>query len=459
MPKQNINAFEDLSVPKALAKFIIPSVVSQLTMLILNLTDAFFVGRTEDTYQISAMTITFPIAMMVGCIATIFGAGGNANIATALGNKDRDRAAKISVFSVYTTLGIIALMIITLLFVQTPLLSLLGADKNSIGYSKGYIFWVFFLGGLPLGFSQVMAQMFISEGETRIASMGISGSGVINFVLDPVFIFLFKMGVAGAGCATFIANIYSLIFFIAMYIKRRETTVLSLDIRKYTPKDHIASRVIAIGIPAGLNMLLLNCCDFVRNALLGSYGGQIELASWGVVQKIGNAFTQICVGISQGVRPLVAYNFTTRNMKRTRSIINGSFLIMGCYTVFCILLVNIIPKTLVSLFLPIEEAMPVAVSFLRRWTICIVAVGFLEVLNSIFQAMGRWQISAGNIIVGKISLMVTMLILVRQLGVIGIIISQPITDTTVAAVVLAIYFCLIRRDSINAADQNRSISS
>lgn len=447
MKKQNINAFEDLSVPKALAKFVIPSVISQLTMLILNLTDAFFVGRTEDTFQISAMTITFPIVMMIGCIATIFAAGGNANIAAALGTNNKERAKRISVFAVYTTLGIVALMIIALLIWEKPLLSLLGADADSIGYCHGYIFWVFYCGALLLAFCQVMAQMFIAEGETKIASIGIAGAGIINAVLDPIFIFPLGMGVAGAGCATFVANICNVIFFLIIFYKRRNKSVLSLNPKYYTVRDGIAVRTITTGFPAGLNMLLLNCCDFIRNALLGSYGGQIELASWGVVQKIGNAFTQICVGIGQGVRPLVAYNYNAQNFKRSKSIVNGSFVIMCSYTVVCLLLSLIIPEILVSLFLPVEEAMPTAVSFLQTWMIGIIAVGVLELLNSIFQAMGKWKISMANIAVNRICLMGLMFVMVRVFNAFGVIVSQPIIENLTAIVMVFLYVSIIKRDN------------
>lgn len=448
MKKQNnINVFEDLSVPKSLAKFIIPSVISQLTMLILNLTDAFFVGRTEDTFQISAMTITFPIVMMIGCIATIFAAGGNANIAAALGTNNKERAKRISVFAVYTALGIVAIMTIALLIWEKPLLTLLGADTNSIGHCHGYIFWVFYCGALPLAFCQVMAQMFIAEGETKIASIGISGAGLINAVLDPVFIFLLDMGVAGAGCATFVANICNLVFFLAIYYKRRNKTVLSLNPKFYTVRDGIAVRTITTGFPAGLNMLLLNGCDFIRNALLGAYGGQIELASWGVVQKIGNAFTQICVGIGQGVRPLVAYNYNAQNIKRSKSIVKGSFVIMCSYTAVCLLLSLAIPEILVNLFLPVEEAMSTAVSFLRTWMIGIIAVGVLELLNSIFQAMGRWQISMANIAINRISLMCLMFVMVRFFDAFGVIASQPIIENIAAVTMVVFYISMIKRDT------------
>lgn len=165
-------------------------------------------------------------------------------------------------------------------------------------------------------------------------------------------------------------------------------------------------------------MLLLNCCDFLRNGLLGSYGNQTDLAAWGVVQKIGN----------------------------------GACLIMGVYTVFCIMLVNVIPEILISLFLPIEEVMPIAVSFLRKWTLCIVGVGYLELLNSIFQAMGRWKISMANVVAGKAALMAAMLLLVRVLDIIGVIVAQPITDTMMAIVMFIVYFRIIKSDTREQGD-------
>lgn len=441
MENQSINAFENLSVPRALAKFIIPSVLSQLTMLILNLTDAFFVGRTGDTYQISAMTITFPIVMTIGCIATIFAAGGNANIASALGSKNYKRAKQYSVFSIYTAIGIAALLSFILLAFENPILTLLGADGNSLAYSRGYILWVFHIACVPLAFCQVMAQLFIAEGETKIASMGIAGAGLINAVLDPVFIFALGQGVVGAG----IANYCNLIFFLSIYYKKRKDSVLSLDVRIYSAKDGICKSVVSTGIPAGLNMLLLNCCDFLRNGLLGSYGGQVNLAAWGVVQKIGNAFTQICVGIGQGIRPLVAYNFTAKAIRRTKALIKGSFLIMTVYTVLCVILAVVIPELLVSLFLPVEEAMPVAVRFLQIWIFSIIAAGYIELFNSVFQAMGHWKISMVGVACGRMALMAVMLILVRFWGAIGVVGTQPITDSIVAVALIATYFFIMKK--------------
>lgn len=449
MEQERNSAFEGMSIPRTLAKFIIPAVVSQLAMLILNLTDAFFVGRTGDTFQISAMTITFPVAMMVACVAMIFAAGGNANTAGALGRQDREEARRFCVFALYTAVAAVIVMSLVLLAVKDPLLYLLGADENSIGYCRGYLLWVFHISCTLLVFSQVMSQLFAAEGETRIAGMGIAGAGLINAVLDPVFIFVLDQGVVGAGMATCLANVCSALFYLVMYVRKRGTTVLSLDLRLYSPGNGICRRTLAIGVPAGLSFFLMNCCDFVRNYLLGAYGtlgGQIELAAWGTVQKVGNAFMQVGMGIALGTRPLVAYHYTAGLLRRTRELIRGTFAVTVCYTLLCFVVVKAVPGLLVGLFLPVPEAAPVAIRFLDLWIICIFGVVFLELMNSIFQAMGHWKLALADVVVSKLGLMLPlMLVLVRRWGVMGVVASQPLSENIVAAVLVLIYVGMARR--------------
>ena len=361
----NTNAFESLSVPKALSKFILPAVISQLATLILNLTDAFFVGRTGDTFQISAMTVTLPLVMTMTVIATIFGAGGNANVAASLGTKNPKRAKTFSIFAIYTAIAVIAAISLIIFLFEKQLLGILGADENSYGFCQGYVLWVLHVACVPMVFSQVMAQLFTAEGETKLASIGIAGAGLLNVVLDPIFIFVFKQGIAGAGMATCISNYCSMAFFLFQYYKRRNVTVISLNPRGYSANNGICKSVLSIGIPAGLSIFLMNCVDFLRNYLLGIHGTQADLAAWGVVQKLGNAFLQIAIGIEQGVRPLISYNYNAALGKRTKSLINGSMIVMGIYTLACFCFVMLFPNAMVRLFLPIADVMPVAVGFLR----------------------------------------------------------------------------------------------
>lgn len=451
--------FTGSSVPKLLARFIIPAVLSQLTFLLLNLADAFFVGRTGDTFQISAMTITFPVVMVISCVANVFGVGANANIATELGKGNRERAKTFSAFAVYASSVVTILLSLILLAAKEPLLYVIGADENSIGFCKDYLFWTFHIACVPLLLSQVFSQLFLAEGESKISAMGIAGAGLLNVILDPVFIFGFGMGVAGAGLATCIANYISLTFYLLMYYLRRKTTVVCFAPRYYRAKNRICTSVLSVGIPAGLVLMCMNICDFVRNYFFNIFGGQIELAAWGVVQKVGNSFMQICVGIAQGVRPAVAYNYSCGLIKRIKSIITGSLLVMAAWVACCLLLVSTIPTAIVNLLIPSGDSVPVAVSYLRVWIFCLIGIGFCELFNSIFQALGEWKISMANTIINKGLLLTPVMVLLANIwGIQGIIISQPITENATALVLFAIYLAFMKKHMSTPQQEGRKNS-
>lgn len=439
--------FTQYSVPKVLVKFIFPAALSQLTFLILNLADALFVGRTGDTFQISAMTITFPVVMILTCIGTIFGVGANANMASELGKGDRERAKNFSAFAVYTAGAITVLLSFILLGAKESLLYMIGADENSIGFCTDYLLWTFHTGCIPLVLSQVFSQLFLAEGESRISAIGIAGSGALNLILDPVFIFGFHMGIAGAGLATCIANYISIVFYLLMYYLHRKNTVVCFHPRYFRAGNGICTKVLAVGVPAGLVLMCMNVCDFVRNYYFNIFGGQVELAAWGVVQKIGNAFMQICVGIAQGIRPVVAYNHSFGLLKRVKSIINGGIAVMGAWVIFCQILVAAIPTLIVNLLIPSGESVSAAVSYLRIWIFCIIGFGFIELFNAAFQSIDRWKISMANTIINKAFLLTpVMILLANRFAIDGIVISQPITENLTAVVLFAIYLFVMNKE-------------
>lgn len=439
--------FTKYSVPRALARFIIPAAFSQLTFLILNLADAFFVGRTGDTYQISAMTITFPVVMLASCIGTVFGAGGNANMAAELGKNDREQAKAFSAFSVYTAAAAAMAVSFFLLAFKEPLLYRIGADENSIGFCKDYLFWTFHAACVPLVLSQVISQLFLAEGESQISAIGIAGAGLLNVILDPVFIFGFHMGVAGAGLATCTANYISFAFYLVMYRMRRKTTAVCFNPKYYHVRGNICKRVFSVGVAAGLVLLFMDVCDFTRNYYFNILGGQVELAAWGVVQKIGNAFMQICVGIAQGIRPVVAYNYAAGLIKRVNSMIRGGIVIMAAWVLFCLALVETAPELLVKILIPAGESVPVAVSYLRVWILCIIGFGFIELFNAVFQSIGRWKISMVNTIMNKGFLLTPVMVLFAELlGIGGIVISQPVTENATALVLFIAYLIVMKKE-------------
>ncbi len=443
-------AFTQMPVPKALAKFMIPTVISQLAFLLLNLADAFFVGLTGDTYQVSAMTITFPVIQMMNVVTTAFSTGSNATIASALGNNDREKAKKTAVFSIYTSISIVVIYSLVVLSFREPLFRILGASDYSIQHCKDYVFWALIASSIPFTFNQVISQLFLAEGESGIAGFGIAAAGVINIILDPIFVFPLNMGVAGAGLATCISNWIIFAYYLYQHFKRRKTTVVDLHIINYSAKNRIATSVLSVGVPAGLVLFLTNICDFVRNYFLGSLGSDTELAAWGAVQKVSNALMMICVGIAQGVRPLLAYNYSAGKYKRTKSLVKGAFVVIIVYEAIALVLVHLFPSAIVGLFVKNEQAIDTAVFFLTRWTFAIIGIGLLELFNAIFQAFGKWKISLANIIIDKGLFLTPVLIaMVKIMGIQGIAYSQIINENITALVLVFVYLRISKKMSEN----------
>ncbi len=166
----------------------------------------------------------------------------------------------------------------------------------------------------------------------------------------------------------------------------------------------------------------------------------------GVVQKIGNALIQICVGIAQGARPVIAYNYAAGDRKRTKSLAIGALSIMAVFTVTGVIIVELIPGVLVHLFLPSGKAVEVAQGYLRIWILCIIGIGMIEVFNSIFQALNLVNIAMANTLINKgLLLTPVLLILIRFIGINGVVISQPITENLTAIVLAIIYSVVVRK--------------
>ena len=168
-------------------------------------------------------------------------------------------------------------------------------------------------------------------------------------------------------------------------------------------------------------------------------------------KEIGNAFTQICVGIAQGVRPIISYNYSAGLLKRVKSIITGSVFIVGIYVAVCVLVSNLFPTAIVNLLIPSGPS--VAVSYLRVWIFCVIGNGFIELFNALFQALGQWKISMANTIINKGLLMTPVMILLTKLsGINGIVASQVITEN-ITAIALAIICVIVMRKELTKCER------
>ena len=318
-----IYLFEQSSIPKAVATLAVPTVLSQLVMVLYNLADTFWVGMLNNAVQNAAVTLAAPVLLAFNAINNLFGVGSSSMMSRALGRKDYETVSRSSAFGFYCSIicGIIFSLLCTVF--QNPLLVLLGADETTMQATREYMFWTVNCGAVPAILNVVMAYLVRSEGSAMHASIGTMSGCLLNIVLDPVFILPwgFDMGAGGAGLATFLSNcVACLYFFVLLFIKRGNTFVC-IDPKKLSFQNDIVSGVCAVGIPASIQNLLNVTGMTILNNFSSSYGAS-AVAAIGICQKIYMVPMYISQGISQGVMPLISYTFSSNNIPRMKHAVS-----------------------------------------------------------------------------------------------------------------------------------------
>ena len=442
-----IYLFEQSPIPKAVATLAVPTVLSQLVMVLYNLADTFWVGMLNNAVQNAAVTLAAPVLLAFNAINNLFGVGSSSMMSRALGRKDYETVFRSSAFGFYCSIicGIIFSLLCTVF--QNPLLVLRGADETTMQATREYMFWTVNCGAVPAILNVVMAYLVRSEGSAMHASIGTMSGCLLNIVLDPVFILPwgFDMGAGGAGLATFLSNcVACLYFFVLLYVKRGRTYVC-VNPKMFSFKRHIVVGVCAVGIPASIQNLLNVTGMSVLNNFTSAFGSN-AVAAMGIAQKINTVPFQVALGISQGIMPLISYNYAsgnTRRMKKTffftaRISLSFLFLVMIAYLVFA--------GDLVRMFMDNEQIVAYGTSFLRGMCLAMpfLCMDFLAV--GVFQACGLGKEAFIFAVLRKIVLEIPALFILNWIfPLYGLAYAQLVAEVILAAAAIIVLARLFRR--------------
>lgn len=230
---QNSDLFTTMPVGKAIAKLAIPTVISQIIVILYSLADTFFIGKIGDPNQITALSIVFPIYTLLTAIANLFGIGANSIISRSLSKSDTKTIKQTSAFAFYGSIIVTLFFCVLLAAFMYPILSFFGADEYTLSYTADYLLWVFVIGGIPTVAGLVLGHLIRAIGKTKEAGFGLALGGVLNIILDPIFILVFKMEIAGAGLATMLSNVISLIFFLVILVKIKKRQQYQLILKTF----------------------------------------------------------------------------------------------------------------------------------------------------------------------------------------------------------------------------------
>ncbi len=408
--------FETAPIPKAVVKLCIPTVLSSLVMVLYNLADTYFVGMLNNPVQNAAVTLGAPLLLAFNAVNNLFGVGASSLMSRSLGVKDYDTVRRSSAFGFYCAAfcGLLFSLLVTVF--KTPLLLLLGADSITSEATAQYIFWTVSLGAAPSILNVVFAYMVRAEGSALHASIGTMSGCFLNMILDPIFIMPWglNMGASGAGCATFISNCVACLYFAVLLFVKRGKTYVCVDIRKFSLNRQIVGGIFSVGIPAMVqNLLNVASMTFLNN--FTSSFGESAVAAMGISQKLSMIPMQVSMGLSQGIMPLVGYNYSSKNTNRMKNGLTYTAKISLSLLVLTSVGYYIFAETLVRSFMSDAQVVAYGSRFLRGFCIAqpFMCMDFLAV--GVFQACGIGKIALLFAFLRKIVLEIPALFILNSL--------------------------------------------
>lgn len=407
--------FEETPIPKAVATLAVPTILSSLVMVLYNLADTYFVGMLNDPVQNAAVTLAAPVMLAFNAVNNLFGVGSSSMMSRALGRRDYDTVAKSSTFGFWCAiLSGLAFSLLCILF-KSPLLSLLGADATTRTATEAYMFWTVICGAAPAILNVVMAYMVRSEGAAMHASIGTMSGCFLNIVLDPIFIMPWglNMGAAGAGLATFLSNCFACLYFMVLLFVKRGRTYVCIDPRKLSFESSIVGGVCMVGIPAAIQNLLNVTGMTILNNFTSSYGAN-AVAAMGIAQKINQVPFYIANGLSQGIMPLISYNYASDNIKRMKHTLTFAAKISVTGLVLVSIAYSFFAGDLITMFMDNPEIVEMGSRFLRGFCLALpfLCVDFLAV--GVFQASGLGRNALVFAILRKIILEIPALFILNH---------------------------------------------
>lgn len=451
MDNSKTELFESMPIPKAVVTLSVPSVISSLVMVIYSLADTFFVGMMNDPVQNAAVTLAAPLLLAFNAVNNLFGIGSSSMMSRALGRKDYDTVYRSSAFGFYASL--ICSLLFSLLYgvLQSPILVMLGANAETMQATADYLFWTVLLGSAPSILNVVLAYLVRAEGSSLHASIGTMCGCLLNIVLDPIFILPWglNLGAAGAGCATCFSNtVACLYFFVLLFVKRGKTYVC-IKPSMFRPSKQIVKGVCGVGIPASIQNLLNVTGMTILNNFTSVYGSD-PVAAMGIAQRVNIVPFQIAMGFSQGIMPLISYNYTSGNIKRMKKTFMFTAKISLGFILAVMLTFVFAAEPIISMFMKNESIVAYGAAFQRGFCFALpfLCIDFLAL--GVFQSCGMGMKSFIFAVVRKIVLEIPALFVLNWLfPLYGLAYAQFVAELilgTIAVVVLVRMFRRLERE-------------
>lgn len=413
-------------IGRLLKQYALPAIIAQTASSLYNMVDSIFIGQGVGPLAISGLAVTFPLMNLSTAFGTLVGAGAATMLSVLLGQKNYKAANKVlgNVVTLNTIIGLV-FMAVALIFID-PILYFFGASENTLPYAKEYI-TIILIGNVITHLYFGLNAAMRSSGNPKKAMALTIFTVVFNTILDPIFIFVFDMGIKGAAWATVIAQTVAMLVVMKHFNDRSrpfhfEKGIFRLDMR-------VAKDSLSIGMgPFLMNSAACLVTLFI-NQQLRKYIGDLGIGAYGICNRFIFMFMMICMGLNQGMQPIAGYNYGARQYSRVKEVFWKTARLGMVMTTLCFIFGMFFPRAAVGIFTHDEQLMELSARALRITTIIFPIVGFQMIATNFFQSLGMVRKSIILSLSRQILFLLPLLYLLPlKLGADGVWASFPISD-------------------------------
>lgn len=450
---KNIDIMENEKIPKLLLKFALPTIAAMLVNAFYNAVDAMFISWL-GVEQSGAISVSFPIFMLILGIGLTFGIGAASYISRLLGKKDKKNADKTASTAIFSTIITTIVFTIIALFYLEPILQLVGATKNILPYAKQYSTLIL-LGSIFPILSRTMNNIIRSEGNVKFNSIAVILGAILNLVLDPIFIFTFNMGIKGAAFATIISQAITTLILTLYFISGNSN--LNVNFKNFKPSKVIYAQIIKIGFPTFLFQLLMCLSLGLINNKAGAYGNE-AVAAIGISNRIFAIGMFVVFGFAKGFQPIAGYNFGAKNYSRLKESICFSIKITTIFASIFSLISILGSKFIISFFTDNSDIIAIGSRTLIGLNIAFPLFGIQMIFTSLFLAMGMGKQGILLSIARQGLFFYPLILFLPKIwGLNGIIFTQSIADFITSLVAFILGMCVLKH--INKMKDNAKTKS
>nr|WP_042334624.1 MATE family efflux transporter [Desulfosporosinus meridiei] len=375
---------KEAPVSKAIMHMVIPMMLSFIVTIIYNITDAFFIGKLDNTAMMASVTLALAFSCILMALGHLFGVGAGTYVSRLLGEGNSERAKRVCSINFWSSILTGIIFMALCLPLLSPILQLLGAQGDTLLYTRNYI--LVFVIGAPIVIANLSLEETVrAEGASTASMIGLTAGIVVNIILDPIFIFLLDLDIMGAALASVLGNMVSVAWFI--YYLQRKSTVQSVAIKNFKPSKEIYKNIIKVGISA----FLLDGFMVITTLLFNNYSmlyGNSVVAGLGISQRVIQIIDFVGMGFSMGAVPLIAYSYSAKNRERLRLIIKTTALYMVGITLGLSLILFALRSQVIGIFSIDPEVIAIGQTILVAQLCSTIFAGLSALFTGIFQAFG-----------------------------------------------------------------------